>query len=88
MVSQACLREVAAVVSATDAPPPLSACAANKAVQEPFEVAGRVITPQNLYTGLFVIGELSFLRRCFQAHGRYPHVMDCRTAVDRLLDRR
>ena len=58
MVSQACLREVAAAVSATDAPPPLSACAANKAVQEPFEVAGRVITPQNLYTGLFVIGEL------------------------------
>lgn len=88
MVSQACTREVAAVVSATDAPPPLSARAANKAVQEPFEVAGRVITPQNLYTGLFVIGELSVPLSGFQAHVRYPHVMDRRTAVDRLLDRR
>jgi hypothetical protein len=26
-------------------------------VHEPIEISGKVITPQNLYTGLFVIGE-------------------------------
>ncbi|KAK1923093.1 putative ER to Golgi transport-related protein [Papiliotrema laurentii] len=30
--------------------------AISRYVQEPFEVAGKTITPQNLYTGLFVIG--------------------------------
>jgi hypothetical protein len=34
---------------------------ADPVVHEPIEFAGKVITPQNLYIGLFVIGMWSFL---------------------------
>lgn len=66
-------------------------------VQEPFEVAGKTITPQNLYTGLFVIGKSGVatlpssatrLNHVLFLPIRHPHALDRCAFVYRVLDRR
>ena len=57
------------------------------AVQEPIEFAGKTITPQNLYTALFVIGELGTILGRTLLTTRHSDVVDRRPAVDCLLDR-